>query len=834
MNDLFIRPVYDEAAAIISFTADSAIGKINYTIFDGNGIFRRGETASGDNQIKFKIDMSGFIPWSVELPHLYTLELVLSNGEKISQRFGMTKISVENRVLYFNDIPLYVRGHIRGREAHDHPNFLGCSNKEYYEKNINWSKEYGFNFVRFHSRIPSEDFLNAADELGYLCQVEIRPYYGHYQKKRQSTGFDSDTQLVEESYWEEMILKLRNHPCVLIYCMGNEINSPGNNERVKIISALTKKLDDTRLFLDTCSRGEYDRDTVDIDVQHMSYFAPYGKHADMFDDSMHTAIYGSVNKVAMAVNDGKDGPAWELKREIPLKFPLLAHEVCHYNVLRDPYSLKKKFAAAGIASPWWIEELIKMIHAKGHDSQFEKMLKASSHFQYIWMKQCLESVRKSPILQGFQMLQFSDTDVYENANGLLDCFDDPKNIPASEFQKFNGSTVIIADLPTRTYWAGEKITVPVFISHFTPGLEKADLRWCLDGCDETLGGVMKDFDLKKRGNRKLARLLLTLPEIRKPCKATLKFELLDDTGEILTENQWPLWLFPNRAEKIAPMKIASRLNGINLNKRYPQIDITAHTAAPQQLMLANRFDETVFDELAAGRDVLMLYRVQENRDRHRTREKYYLPSTWERLKGIIWDRGHNCGGFFREHAVLRDFPHDEYIDWQMYDLIEDCDKIVLDDFPVKIQPIIEGVDKAVRDRFDVGRFDIPEFQYEYTMRKFGYLFELKVGDGRLLIAGLNFAGIETHQPATCYLFENILNYVTSGEFCPAAKIDVDDFKKYLAEKGCARRIKERMMTQYWQLDDSPLESKKYWAESEAWLREDEVKDPNGYWAYGKP
>jgi hypothetical protein len=169
----------------------------------------------------------------------------------------------------------------------------------------------------------------------------------------------------------------------------------------------------------------------------------------------------------------------------------------------------------------------------------------------------------------------------------------------------------------------------------------------------------------------------------------------------------------------------------------------------------------------------------------------------------------------------------------MYNLIEDCDKINLDDFPVKVEPIIEGIDKATRDRFDVGRFDIPEFQYEYTMRKFGYLFEIKVGTGRLFVCGLNFKGLEKDIPETCWMFENILNYMQSDEFKPIVSVEVDVLKKYLENKSSSRRTKERMMTQYWQLDDAPLESKQYWAESEEWLREDEVIDPNSHWAYGK-
>jgi hypothetical protein len=251
--------------------------------------------------------------------------------------------------------------------------------------------------------------------------------------------------------------------------------------------------------------------------------------------------------------------------------------------------------------------------------------------------------------------------------------------------------------------------------------------------------------------------------------------------------------------------------------RYPQIQLD--TGA--DLMITEHFTPDVFQHLKAGKDALVLYRIAENRSRTAPGEKYYLPSTWERFKAVIWDRGHNCGGFSREHPLMEQFPQDGFLNWQFYHLIEDSDKIDLDDFPVQVEPVLEGVDKAVRDRFDVGRFDLSEFQYGYTLRKFAYLFEIGAGPGRLLVTGLNFSGLETDVPEVCWLFESIINYMNSDQFTPRLAIPVKQLENYLLEKGAARRIKERMMTQYWQLDDAPLESKQYWKEAEDWLREDD-------------
>ena len=68
------------------------------------------------------------------------------------------------------------------------------------------------------------------------------------------------------------------------------------------------------------------------------------------------------------------------------------------------------------------------------------------------------------------------------------------------------------------------------------------------------------------------------------------------------------------------------------------------------------------------------------------------------------------------------------------------------------------------------------------------------------------------------MFESIAACATSESWNPHAEISVAELKKYLKEKGDAPRIKERMMTQYWQLNDAPLETAAYWKEAEAWIR----------------
>jgi len=829
LPDLFIRPDYDNALAVVTFTAPRGCTAARCEVLDGDRVVSQGrlETAPGA-QARIELPMGEFKPWSIESPHLYTLQvsLDLEDGPRETrEEFGMRKIHADANDVYLNNRRIHLRGYVRGREAHDHPNLLNLPLEEYYAKNIRAAKAYGFNLIRFHSQIPPEECFRVADRLGMFIHVEMRKYYGKYQKER-SLMLDEGT-LLDDDQWREMVLRLRNHPSLLVYCMGNEIDHPGKNPRVAQIYRMTKELDPTRLVLDTCSRGEFDRENVDIDVQHMGYFYPFGRNYGMFEDNRNWLIYGSCRGLPTIEQDPDDPDAPRVTRSIELRRPMLGHEICHYIALRDLDALDRKFEQVGAEKPWWIAELKKLIRQKNLEKDYPLMLEASRRFQFLSWKLGIEAARRSPLLRGFHFLQLSDTERYENCNGILDCFDDPKGTPPEEFVRFNGPSVVLADLPRRTYFEGEKVTVPFVVSHYSDRISgladfSFDLADRADGEVLVRGGLAK-VDLTEPGRREICRAEFRMPSTDRPRALRLCCRLAAEQGSI--QNEWNLWLYPNRPERVPALTCTCALDEVNIRSRYPQIQSTGTLENPEKLLIVNRFSAPVIRHLAAGGDVLLLYRIPETRDRKRPapKEEYYLPTTWDRFKGVIWDRGTNCGAFMRQSALWEGFPHDGFMDLQFYHLVDDCDKMVLDDFPCQVEPIMQGVDKAVRDRFDVFTYGLSEFQPGWTMRKFAYIFELKVGKGRLFATGLNFTGLRKDVPETCALFEAILRYVASDAFQPSASIEPAALERYLLEKGKAPRIKERRMTQFWQLDEEPLESRKYWKESIEYLGEKPVQ-----------
>ena len=254
LSDLFVVPQLEQSSVLIKFTAPSGCKNVSWSILDGGRKKTSGSVKTRAGKLtEFSADIKNAKLWNINTPHLYTLKLILDiKGEEVIvlQKFGMRDIKTSGTELLVNSKPFIARGYIRGREAHDHPNMENLPLYDFYAKNIRAAKAYGFNLIRFHSRIPPKECFEAADDLGIFIHVELRKYYGKYQKER--AGMKDTGDIISEEQWRETVKEIRNHPSLMVYCMGNEIRHPGTNPFVEHIAGVTKELDPTRLFIDTC------------------------------------------------------------------------------------------------------------------------------------------------------------------------------------------------------------------------------------------------------------------------------------------------------------------------------------------------------------------------------------------------------------------------------------------------------------------------------------------------------------------------------------------------------------------------------------------------------
>ena len=721
--------------------------------------------------------------WTVNEPNLYKYEAVVTTEEGVYSKvgkIGFRTLSTGGKNIYLNDKPIFIKGYIRGAKAHEHSNNCALTQIDFYRKNIRQAKKYGFNMIRFHSTVPEEALFEAADELGMLVHIEFRDIGDAYDNLSEMRFMKHS--VADEQYIKGIIDKYFNHPSLAVYCLGNELKSLNNPEAVGLLGKMIKEYDGTRLFVDTCAWGAPNRENVDIDVQHMSYFFPFGTHKNMFSDLSYFHVLPKDCK------------------QNPFRVPVIAHEVCHYTALRDYKTLKKKFIKYDRELPWWVDEELKMIKVKGLQDCYDRLYAASKAFQFDCWKEAFEALRRSDIIGGFHFLQFADTDVYENSNGIVDCFDDDACFTAEQFKDFNADTVISADIADRNISLSSSLSYPVYLSDYgDEDLSCGDFIYCLQSTsgEKLVEGSFAVSQVEKGTNR-IADVDISI-SVDSPQKLILQIEYVK-SGKRICKNSYELFVHGQK-ERYSYHEFVGYRDG--------------DTVVTDDIAKA-------LNELEDGKKVCLVYRSDFTRHllhKDMTSPEYAFKATWNRFKPVIWDRGTNYGGLV-DSALLNKygFITDERYGFNFSVLTEDCDKIILDDFPVPVKSIISGTDKSCRDRFDatVKMFNQRELQYDRTLRNFSYAFELKVGSGSLLVTGMNFKKLDENEPSCESMANALIAYLKSADFHPKNSIEIGELRRYM--KNCAEKpVKERMMTQFWQLNDSPVESQEYWKESRKYL-----------------
>lgn len=736
------------------------------------------------------MDASSLQRWTLERPVLYT---VAFNGNSTS--FGYCSLKTfQNKTVLFNDAPIYLRGYIRGIVAHDHPNMTGRSNYEAALKNIRQAKKYGFNLVRFHSTIPSEEFVRAADELGMLIHMEIGFTYEYdSQGNKQNLSMSNDN-------WVNTILRYRNHPSVAIFCIGNEMHNSGHYPEVHNLYRIAKELAPGKLILDNSGWGEYDRTTADIYCQHIAYFFPFKHHKDMFLEDTPWHFNGSVHDVPLKARNQTAHAEISFHRHAQPLRPTLAHEAMHYIDIPDYEALNAKFDAFakqvgeehlvqnGIKKPRYMTELPNLIARKGLQSRMRDYIVGSQSWKLMAMKVYMERMRLSPLC-GYEMLQFSDCLKYENKNGIVDCFDDDKNIDPLWLRQINDDVVLLADFSDEAAYNDASIHAALYISDFLPDPEVVgDFRLYLE--DELL--YEGNRYVLAGGLQKLVEMDISVATAKDPQKHTLRAEFVSEALHI--ENQWSLWFYPRRTPMLRPHML---LDSDVLRSYYSQGTVTTN------LIVTDRLDNTLLQALDSGKNAILFYEYGSERN------QWQFPGAMERFKPCIWDRGSNLGGIIYSEELQKTLGSSRYFDLNLQPLLEAGSKVNLDAFPCAVTEWISGIDKPVRDRMKGMIQGIKDFIDADTLRKFCHLFALQVGAGKLLVC--TFRVSNTASPVTNNLLYSLLTTPVLFESnCYISTASLRDWLEDCNKKGLRE---EDVMNHFWELDNKIVEDTLFWEEA---------------------
>ena len=188
----------------------------------------------------------GLSLWSPEEPNLYDLRLELRDADGatldvVESYFGMRKVETRNGEVYLNGRPYYQRlvldqGYFPG-------GLLTAPTDDDLRRDIELSKEMGFNGARKHQKVEDPRWLFWADSLGFLVWGEMANAYGY--------SSDSVRRITAE--WQEAVRRDYNHPSIVAWVPMNESwgvpnleSEPAQREHLLALYHLTRSLDGTR------------------------------------------------------------------------------------------------------------------------------------------------------------------------------------------------------------------------------------------------------------------------------------------------------------------------------------------------------------------------------------------------------------------------------------------------------------------------------------------------------------------------------------------------------------------------------------------------------------
>lgn len=207
------------------------------------------------SEVKGSIIVPSPKKWDPEHPNLYLLTTSLvADGVVLqtnSQKIGFRQIELRGNQFFVNNQPVKLRG-VNRHEVHP---LRGRSlTPELCRRDAELFRAGNCNYIRTSHYPPSEEFLQACDELGIFVESEASLcWIQHGASPIWKTWNYLDTQylpyMIRANF--DNVLAGRQHPCIIIWSLGNESRWSPLWERV---NAEVKKLDPSRptAFHDQC------------------------------------------------------------------------------------------------------------------------------------------------------------------------------------------------------------------------------------------------------------------------------------------------------------------------------------------------------------------------------------------------------------------------------------------------------------------------------------------------------------------------------------------------------------------------------------------------------
>lgn len=173
--------------------------------------------------------------WNTEIPNLYEAKISIIEDstplDEYATTFGIREIRYDAEKGFFLNGTKTV---FKGVCLHHDGGLVGAAvPKGVWERRLKKLKEAGCNAIRTAHNPPSEEFLELCDEMGFLVQDEAfdewdnpkdkRNNYNQEKAEEVTRGYTEHIHEWAEKDIKSMVLRDRNHPSIVMWSIGNEI-----------------------------------------------------------------------------------------------------------------------------------------------------------------------------------------------------------------------------------------------------------------------------------------------------------------------------------------------------------------------------------------------------------------------------------------------------------------------------------------------------------------------------------------------------------------------------------------------------------------------------------
>lgn len=186
------------------------------------------------------VTLTNIKPWDINEPNLYKIVCTLSeNGtaiqtETITTGFRTTRFDT-NEGFFLNDVHIKLKGVC---QHHDLGALGSAVNRSAIKRQLMILKSMGVNAVRTTHNMPAVELLELADEMGILIVDEAFDMWEMSKTTYDYARFFKEWSARDVKSW---ICRDRNHPCVILWSIGNEIYDTHANEHGQEITRYLKE-----------------------------------------------------------------------------------------------------------------------------------------------------------------------------------------------------------------------------------------------------------------------------------------------------------------------------------------------------------------------------------------------------------------------------------------------------------------------------------------------------------------------------------------------------------------------------------------------------------------